>query len=118
MDIFESWSVQFRKGIVELMVLRLLESRSLYGYAIVRELKARGELVAGEATIYPVLRRLEKDALVESQWSHEAPGNPRRYYTATVKGREFLQRALQEWRRVDGALASLEGEAHDDDTDR
>ena len=117
MDVFDSWSVQFRKGIVELMVLRLLQSRSLYGYAIVRELKSRGELVAGEATIYPVLRRLESDGLVESEWSHEAPGNPRRYYAATEKGCGFLRRAMKEWRRVDGALASLEGEGHGDDTD-
>lgn len=114
MDVFDSWSVQFRKGIVQLMVLRLLEGRSLYGYAIVRELKTKGEMVAGEATVYPVLRRLEADGLVESEWSHEAPGNPRRYYRATDKGREFLARALGEWRRVDGALASLEGE---DDAD-
>jgi PadR family transcriptional regulator, regulatory protein PadR len=118
MDLFDSWSVQFRKGIVELMVLRLLESRSLYGYAIVRELKSRGAMVAGEATIYPVLRRLEADGLVESEWSHEAPGNPRRYYRATDKGREFLRRALREWRRVDGALAALEGDGHGDGTDR
>ena len=63
-DGFSSWATQLRKGIVELMVLQLVDTRQLYGYAIVRELKERGELAAGEGTVYPILRRLEADGLV------------------------------------------------------
>lgn len=106
-DGFASWSTQLRKGIVELMILRLLEGESLYGYAIVRELKDRGGLVAGEGTVYPVLRRLEADGLVSAAWSDEGPAGPRKYYHITDAGRAFLDRAWREWKSLAGALDEL-----------
>ena len=109
-DDFSSWSTQLRKGIVELMILSLVDGEALYGYAIVRELKERGGLVAGEGTVYPVLRRLEADGLVSAAWSDEGPAGPRKYYGITDGGREFLTRAWAEWDLVAGALRELRGE--------
>lgn len=108
-DGFASWSTQLRKGIVELMILRLVQYDALYGYAIVRELKDRGGLVAGEGTVYPVLRRLEADGLVSATWSDEGPAGPRKYYRITAAGEEFLGRAWDEWETVAGAMADLGG---------
>lgn len=106
-DGFASWSTQLRKGIVELMILRLVEREPLYGYAIVRELKERGGLAAGEGTVYPVLRRLEADGLVAAAWSDEGPAGPRKYYRITDDGRGFVERAWAEWETVASALGKL-----------
>jgi len=108
-DDFASWSTQLRKGIVELMILSLVDREQLYGYAIVRELKERGGLVAGEGTVYPVLRRLEADGLVTAAWSDEGPAGPRKYYRITEAGREFRARAWVEWETVAGAMEELGG---------
>lgn len=109
-DDFASWATQLRKGIVELMILSLVDHEQLYGYAIVRELKERGGLVAGEGTVYPVLRRLEADGLVSAAWSDEGPAGPRKYYRITDGGRAFLERAWAEWSAVSSALGELKGE--------
>lgn len=110
-DDFASWATQLRKGIVELMILSLVDREQLYGYAIVRELKERGGLVAGEGTVYPVLRRLEADGLVSAAWSDEGPAGPRKYYRITEAGRAFLKRAWAEWSAVSSALGELKGES-------
>ncbi len=109
-DDFASWSTQLRKGIVELMILSLVDREQLYGYAIVRELKERGGLAAGEGTVYPVLRRLESDGLVSAAWSDEGPAGPRKYYRITDDGRAFLERAWAEWDTVSSAMGDLRGE--------
>lgn len=109
-DDFASWATQLRKGIVELMILSLVDRQQLYGYAIVRELKEHGGLVAGEGTVYPVLRRLEADGLVSAAWSDEGPAGPRKYYAITDAGRAFLDRAWVEWDGVSDALGDLRGD--------
>jgi PadR family transcriptional regulator PadR len=108
-DDFASWATQLRKGVVELMILSLVQRDALYGYAIVRELKERGGLVAGEGTVYPVLRRLEADGLVTAEWSDEGPSGPRKYYRITREGTAFLERAWAEWDTLAQALGELRG---------
>lgn len=108
-DEFSSWATQLRKGVVELMILSLVKHEAMYGYAIVRELKERGGLVAGEGTVYPVLRRLEADGLVEAAWSDEGPAGPRKYYRITDGGLAFLDRAWTEWDGLAEALRELRG---------
>lgn len=110
MDSFASWLAQLRKGVVELLILRLLDSGGpMHGYGIVAELKVLGQIVAGESTVYPVLRRLEGDKLVEASWSTDAPGNPRKYYRITDEGRDFLLQAAREWDALAQAMVTLKG---------
>lgn len=116
-DNLGSWSTQLRKGVVELMILLLVRQRALYGYAIVRELKQRGSLVAGEGTVYPVLRRLEADGLVSASWSDEGPQGARKYYRITREGESFLSRAWVEWTAVAEAMGDLHAEATTDEAD-
>ncbi len=98
MDATAQWLVQLRKGVVELLVLRLLASRGeLHGYAIVKELLSLGRLVAGESTVYPVLKRLESDGLLTARWVEAEGGPPRKYYAVTAAGHEFLDEARREW---------------------
>lgn len=110
MDTYLSWLTQLRKGLVELFVLRLLaEGGPSHGYAMVRELKKLGSVVAGESTVYPVLKRLESDALVEATWSAEPFGKPRKYYRITAAGSAFLDRATDEWDGIAEAMDGLRG---------
>ncbi len=109
----EQWVVQLRKGIVELMVLRLLASTGeLHGYAIVKELQSRGRLVASGSTVYPVLKRLESDGLLAPRWSDEGNGPPRKYYQINDVGLAFLRDAGAEW---DGLVESMQRLKGDDD---
>ena len=111
MDPLAYWLAQTRKGIVELFVLELLNSRGrMHGYGIVQALDELGDLVAGLSTVYPVLKRLESDGLVEATWETDAPGNPRKYYELTPDGATFLARAQVEWKRMGEAMDTLRGE--------
>lgn len=111
MDEFGGWVSQLRKGFVELLVLQLLEGGDRYGYLIVSELRALGDVVSGEATVYPVLRRLEANGSLSARWVHEGGGPPRKYYALTDRGREFLARALAEWDKTAAAVERLRGNA-------
>lgn len=106
-----SWVAQLRKGVVDLMVLRLIARvGDLHGYAIVRELRTRSGLEAGESTVYPVLRRLEADGLLDSRWVAADGGPPRKYYGLTGAGTGFLARAGAEWDALVASVETLKGE--------
>jgi PadR family transcriptional regulator, regulatory protein PadR len=109
MDEFGGWVSQLRKGFVELLVLLVLESGERYGYSIVQELRKLGDVVSGEATVYPVLKRLEANGSLTSRWVTESGGPPRKYYAITGSGREFLTRGLAEWDKTADAVATLKG---------
>ncbi len=112
MEYTYQWLIQVRKGVVELLVLRLLALRGeLHGYAIVRDLLSLGPLVAGESTVYPVLKRLETDGLLISRWVVSETGPPRKYYTLSPDGAAFLVEAQREWDSLVGSVARLKEES-------
>jgi PadR family transcriptional regulator PadR len=109
-EVTDLWLVQLRKGVVELLILRLLALKGeLHGYAIVKELQALGRLIAGESTVYPVLKRLEADGLLGSRWVESSSGPPRKYYTLSGTGSAFLAEAATEWDAIVGSMCALEG---------
>lgn len=77
-------------------VLALLEHEERYGYDLVTELSEAG-LVASEGTIYPLLSRLRKDALVQTSWRESPAGLPRRYYSLTREGHRALAEFRTSW---------------------
>ena len=100
-----NWEAQVRKGWLEVAILSILSRGRLYGLEIIRELAARSDLVVAEGTVYPVLARLHKEGLVESEWVESDSGHPRKYYKLTAAGKkrtillarhslDFLQRML------------------------
>ena len=97
----------FMSGVPELLVLRLLESREMYGYEIVRAVKLiTGEAISlGEGVIYPVLHGLEKSgALIAKRKT--VNGRTRVYYTVTPKGRGRFARLTSEWDRISNGIQS------------
>ena len=83
-----------------------------YGFDLVRGLADANGMVTSEGTIYPLLSRLRRDGLVESQWRESPSGPPRRYYRLTEPGRQALDDFRREWSRFRDAVDTLvEGRA-------
>jgi len=80
------------------------EPEGTYGYKITQE--ARGVLELSESTLYPVLRRLQKDECLET-YDMEFGGRNRRYYRITEKGRKQLMLYCQEWINYSGKISRL-----------
>jgi PadR family transcriptional regulator PadR len=98
------WSSQLRRGVLEMCILAIIERGPSYGYEIVTELARAPQLASGEGTVYPLLRRLKKDALVETFWQESAAGPPRQYYRITAKGTVGLDVMRAEWRSLIAAM--------------
>lgn len=98
-------TIQFKKGVLELCVLALLDSRDRYGYEIAASLTKGIDISDG--TVYPVLRRLQQDEYLTSYLCESQGGAPRKYYTLTPKGKEFLSLLMEEWRRFSAQVDSI-----------
>jgi PadR family transcriptional regulator len=83
----ENWETQVRKGWLELLILASLWKERLYGLDIIRRLEAHSDLLLAEGTIYPILGRLKRDGLIDSEWVESDAGHPRKYYWLTAAGR-------------------------------
>ena len=99
----EKYIRQMKKGVLDMLVLKLLEKEKKYGYQLISELEEKsGELfLLKEGTLYPVLYRLEDDLLVESSWSSpKGRQAARKCYQITDKGREALGEIAEIWMKV------------------
>jgi PadR family transcriptional regulator PadR len=103
----------FLNGVPELLVLRLLARRAMYGYEIVKEIQVQTKdaLTFGEGCIYPYLHYLEAEKFVRSQ-RREVEGRSRHYYELTVRGQKRLEALTSEWSRVTDAVALVMGGQH------
>ncbi len=104
------WTSQLRRGVLELCLLRVLEPEASYGYQIVTTLGELGPLAAGENTIYPLLRRLKADGLLETSLRESPAGPPRQYYRLTASGRRRLATLEREWTAMADAVARCLGQ--------
>jgi PadR family transcriptional regulator PadR len=99
------WTSQLRRGVLELCILNVLRDAPSYGYEIVTTLASLGPLAANENTIYPLLRRLKADGLLET-FSRESPaGPPRQYYRLSTVGGRRLAMLAKEWDAMVAAVA-------------
>jgi PadR family transcriptional regulator, regulatory protein PadR len=103
-DPTESLLLELRRGVLVLGVLAQLR-RDAYGYALKRSLATLG-LDIDEGTLYPLLRRLEAQGLLESQWNI-AQSRPRRYYRISPKGEVLLRSLTEDWRSLTRALEGV-----------
>ncbi len=97
----------FMSGVPELLLLRLLAQREMYGYELVRSVRlVTGEAITlGEGVIYPVLHGLEKGGALKSR-RKAVDGRTRVYYTLTRKGRTRLDKLQKEWERIRGGVSA------------
>lgn len=88
---------EWLRGVLELCVLRVMAEGPTYGYAIAAELAAAGFGDIKGGTLYPLLARLEKNALVSVEWRPGEGGPGRKYFTLTAAGRDQLDAGLAQW---------------------
>jgi PadR family transcriptional regulator PadR len=106
--VVEPVQVQLKKGVLELCVLALLSRGDTYGYEIASRLANGIEM--GEGTVYPLMRRMQADGLVDTYLKESTAGPPRKYYKLTAPGRESFAAQKSEWSSFSAAVnAILEG---------
>lgn len=107
-DLFENLKLELRRGCLIVAVLAQLRTER-YGYTLRKALADDG-LVIDEGTLYPLLRRLETQGLLVSEWREEEKRN-KRFYRLSLVGEEILQQLLKEWGNINGSLARILQEA-------
>jgi PadR family transcriptional regulator PadR len=88
---------EWLRGVLELCVLRTLAGGPTYGYAIAAELAEAGFGDIKGGTLYPLLGRLERDALVTVEWRAGEGGPGRKYFALTAAGRAALEEGAAQW---------------------
>ena len=95
------------KGVLGLLLLRLLAAREDYGYSLVVRLQEQGFDGLAEGTVYPALTRLESQGLLDARLVRSSSGPARKYYRLTGAGRAELTRAGQAWHDLVTAVAGV-----------
>lgn len=89
-------NTQFKKGVLELCVLVILEKKDCYGYELIETISKHIEI--SEGTIYPLLRKLTKEGLCTTYLQESNEGPSRKYYQVTEDGVDYLGKQLIEWK--------------------
>jgi PadR family transcriptional regulator PadR len=100
-------SEQLLKGVLDILVLAVLERDESYGYDIVQQLREAGLDDVGEASVYGTLRRLEQQDWVKSRLVASSQGPARRYYRLTPLGTRTLESLLWSWDEISGVVDKL-----------
>ena len=90
---------QMRKGMLEFCVLLLLRNRDAYASEIIASMK-EAHLIVMEGTLYPLLTRLKNDGLHAYRWEESPSGPPRKYYSITPLGLQFLDQLKSSWDEI------------------
>ena len=104
----ESVDIQLKKGALDLCVLALLSRGDSYAYEIASRLS--DTIGMGEGTIYPLMRRMQSDGLVETYLVESSAGPSRKYYRLTPAGKASFETQKDAWRSFAGAVQSILGE--------
>jgi PadR family transcriptional regulator PadR len=100
----ESLRLELRRGCLILAVLAQLKQEH-YGYTL-RKALAAGGLEIDESTLYPLLRRLEAQGLLTSEWREEDKRN-KRFYRLSTEGEQVFTRLIKEWNKINTAIGNL-----------
>ena len=103
-NLFENLRLELRRGCLTLAVLAQLREEH-YGYTLRKNLDERG-LEIDESTLYPLLRRLESQGLLVSQWREEDKRN-KRFYRLAPEGEQTLARLLDEWNTINTSISRI-----------
>jgi PadR family transcriptional regulator PadR len=107
--VFDNLRLELRRGCLSVAVLAALRTEQ-YGYTL-RKLLAEHGLAVDEGTLYPLLRRLETQGLLVSEWREEGKRN-KRFYRLSAQGASMLDQLLAEWRSIDLSLNQILTELH------
>lgn len=99
----ENTKAQMRKGILEYCILSILNVKEAYPSEIIDQLKA-AKMIVVEGTLYPLLTRLLKADLLTYRWEESTSGPPRKYYSLTSAGENFLAELTLTWNELSTAV--------------
>lgn len=103
----ENLKSQMRKGMLEFCVLLILRHKAAYASEMIAELKD-AKLIVVEGTLYPLLTRLKNDGLLSYQWQESTSGPPRKYYSLTPLGLQFLDQLSDSWQEISNSVSHLQ----------
>jgi len=103
---FDSLRLELRRGCLVMAVLAQLRTEH-YGYTLKKELADRG-MDIDEGTLYPLLRRLESQGLLVSEWREEDKRN-KRFYRLSPEGKRVLKELLSEWQQINASVSRIAG---------
>ena len=95
-------NTQFKKGVLELLVLVILENKDMYGYELVETVSDIVDV--NEGTIYPILKRLTNEGYFETYLEESKEGPVRKYYHITVAGNRQKEEQLNEWLKFESSV--------------
>lgn len=102
----ENTQVQMRKGILEFCILQIISRGEVYASDLLQELK-EAKIIVVEGTLYPLLTRLRKAELLEYKWVESVSGPPRKYYTLTDNGAQFVLKLEETWNDLRASTNSI-----------
>lgn len=106
----DRFSQQLKKGVLEMLVLRLICEKPTYGYELLSRLKEQsgGRFSLKEGTLYPILYRLEDDGMITAKWSQgEGRTAPKKIYEATEAGHQENIRRIMVWQAFEETVNAL-----------
>ena len=103
-NLLENLRLELRRGCLSLAVLAQLREEH-YGYTLRKRLAESG-LEIDESTLYPLLRRLEAQGVLVSEWREEAK-RKKRFYRLSSEGAEIFAKLLDEWRAINAAIHNI-----------
>lgn len=106
-------SAQFKKGVLDICVLYLLQKQDRYGYDLTQQVNRHIPITEG--ALYPSLRRLVKEGYCATYLEESPSGPSRKYYHITNTGRVYLEEMLEEWEQFVASFQSLKEEADQHD---
>lgn len=102
------WISQLKKGSLSFLILNLLrDKREYYGYDLINEIRRKTEIEIAEGTLYPLMKRLQEEKLVESKWVEQQSGIPRKYYQITEQGLHAVKEMSDYWNNLHHVINSI-----------
>ncbi len=102
----ENTKSQMKKGILEFCILTIIKRKEVYPSEVIEELK-KSELIVVEGTIYPLLTRLKNAEILSYRWQESTSGPPRKYYSITSKGEDFLKELEETWINIAQSVSKI-----------
>jgi len=97
------------QGTLDLLILKTLTREPLHGWGISKKILQLSDdvLTVGQGSLYPALHRLEQQGWITAEWKETDLGRSAKFYNLTRDGRQQLERELESWKRLSGAVGLL-----------
>jgi PadR family transcriptional regulator, regulatory protein PadR len=105
----EREKVEFLKGTLDMLILKVVASGPIHGYAISQRIQqiSKDFFTVPQGSLYPALHRLEERGWLEAEWKDTQTGREAKFYTVTRLGRKQLETEMEQWEQLSDAVALI-----------